>query len=714
MFDSVLVANRGEIACRVMRTARRLGLRTIAVYSEADAGALHVSMADEAWPVGPAAAADSYLRQDRILEVARASGAAAIHPGYGFLSENADFAEACAREGIIFIGPSPDSIRAMGSKSEAKALMGAASVPLVPGYHGEDQDPAFLKQKADETGYPLLIKATAGGGGKGMRIVASAEAFDVALTGAKREAMAAFGNDRVLLERYLPVARHIEVQIFGDSHGNVVHLFERDCSIQRRLQKVVEEAPAPGLSEDHRRALGTAAINAAKATNYQGAGTVEFIMDASAPDGDGAFYFMEMNTRLQVEHPVTEAITGQDLVEWQIRVAAGEPLPLTRAEIEARGPQGHAIEVRLYAEDAQKDFLPATGKLQLLHFPEAASPVEDFASTTPGHRIDSAVVQGDSVTPFYDPMIAKVIVRDHDRASAIRRLQSTLTECRLVGVTTNLAFLRRIACHDAFATGVVNTGFIPAYQDSLLPEDEPASPNHIALACLRLLRDREREARAARRNSRDVCSPWLASSGWRMNDEGIAPLRLTIPDQGEDQALDLLVHYQREAETGEAKTGGGGEPVYRLDLPGGQTITASLRDDDQIGNSGTLLRAVLDGVCRQAHVWRQGMEITVLDGGYQQRFRLFDPLHADSGEDNADGHLIAPMPGKVIALSVEAGQTVRAGQPLLVLEAMKMEHSITAPADGEVEELFYEVGDQVAEGAELLAFRPAGEKEDAA
>ncbi|MDX1606051.1 MAG: biotin carboxylase N-terminal domain-containing protein, partial [Candidatus Competibacterales bacterium] len=522
MFDTVLIANRGEIACRIARTCRRLGIRSVGVYSDADRGALHVEACDEARRLGPAPARDSYLRIDRVIEAARNSGAGAIHPGYGFLSENADFAEACAAAGLVFIGPPAAAIRAMGSKAAAKALMEKAGVPLVPGYHGTDQDPDRLAAEAERIGYPMLLKASAGGGGKGMRIVERPEVFAEALAAARREAAAAFGDERMLVEKYLLRPRHIEVQVFADGHGNALHLFERDCSIQRRHQKIVEEAPAPGLDAARRAAMGDAAIAAARAVDYQGAGTVEFIAEA-----DGGFYFMEMNTRLQVEHPVTEMITGQDLVEWQLRVAAGEPLPLDQARL---APNGHALEVRLYAEDPARDFLPATGTLVHLRFPEPGGPV----------RIDTGVRPGDRIDIHYDPLLAKLIVHDRDRAAALRRLRTALAACGVVGVTSNLAFLQAIADHPAFADDLPDTGFVERHLEALLPAPQPAPDTVLALAALGELLHIDAAAQAAAAHDPDPWSPWHATDGWRLNDDNHHSLHF----QDGTQTRTVVAHYR--------------------------------------------------------------------------------------------------------------------------------------------------------------------------
>ena len=497
MFSKILIANRGEIACRVIRTARRLGIHTVAVYSDADAKALHVEMADEAINIGPAPARDSYLRAEAILDAAKRTGAEAIHPGYGFLSENAAFAEACADAGVVFIGPPASSIRAMGGKSEAKALMETAGVPLVPGYHGEDQSPELLRAEAKRIGFPVLIKASAGGGGKGMRVVTSLEEFDDQLNGAKREAINSFGDDRVLIERYVTRPRHVEIQVFADTQGNCVYLFERDCSIQRRHQKVVEEAPAPNLDPHTRRRMGEAAVAAAKAIGYVGAGTVEFLLDE-----DGSFFFMEMNTRLQVEHPVTEYITGQDLVEWQLRVAAGGPLPLNQDQLSIHG---HAIEVRLYAEDPQKGFLPQTGRLEHLVFP----PEDAFV------RVDTGVRSGDAISIHYDPMIAKLIVWADDRSSAVRRLRTALSQTQVVGLGANTEFLLAIASHPAFLAADLDTGFIERHETDLLPEPAPAGDDVLALAALGVLLERSAKAQGQGSRLRRPVQPlgrqrWLA------------------------------------------------------------------------------------------------------------------------------------------------------------------------------------------------------------
>jgi 3-methylcrotonyl-CoA carboxylase alpha subunit len=661
MFAKLLIANRGEIACRVIRTARRMGIRTVAVYSDADAHALHVAAADEAYCIGPAPAKESYLRGDAILAVAKESGAQAIHPGYGFLSENDGFAESCAKAGVAFIGPPAAAIRAMGSKSAAKTIMQKAKVPLVPGYHGEKQDPAHLQTQADKVGYPLLIKASAGGGGKGMRIVEQSGDFAAALASCKREAAAAFGDDVVLLERYLRRPRHIEIQVFADRHGNCVHLFERDCSVQRRHQKVLEEAPAPGLDAGRRAEMGAAAVAAAKAIGYVGAGTVEFIADPS-----GTFHFMEMNTRLQVEHPVTEMITGQDLVEWQIRVAAGEPLPLAQ---DGLAIDGHALEARIYAEDPERDFLPATGTIAHLATPEPDRRV----------RIDTGVRAGDTISPHYDPMIAKLIVWGPDRASALASMRAALGEFEVVGLTTNVAFLARLIASEAFASADLDTGLIERNRATLFPPAMPAGDEVLALATLDELQRLEAAARAHAAASADPHSPWGDCDGWRLNEDNH---HVFVFREGERQAA-VTVHYRRGA--------------FEFELPHGRRTVAGER-------SGAVLRAWLDDRAISARVVRSDRTIDIFQGAERHTLELHDPGLHELDAGGAAGGLAAPMPGKIIAVLVEAGATVAKGTPLLILEAMKMEHTIKAPAGGTVRELLYGVGEQVEEGAELLAF----------
>ena len=666
MFSKILIANRGEIACRVIKTARRLGIKTVAVYSDADRNARHVAMADEAVHIGPSAARESYLVADRIIDAARRTGAQAIHPGYGFLSENAGFADACAAAGIVFIGPPADSIRAMGSKSEAKKIMEKAKVPLVPGYHGDDQSPELLAAEAAKIGFPVLIKAAAGGGGKGMRVVESAEKFADALAGAKREAKASFADDHVLVEKYLTRPRHIEIQVFADA-SDCLYLFERDCSLQRRHQKVIEEAPAPGMDPARRKAMGEAAVAAAKAIGYRGAGTVEFIADQ-----DGTFFFMEMNTRLQVEHPVTEAITGQDLVEWQLIVAASGKMPLTQNELRI---DGHAVEVRLYAEDPARNFLPSTGTLVHLKLPDEGAHV----------RVDTGVRQGDTVTPFYDPMIAKVIVHDRDRASAMRRMAALMGETEVVGVTTNAGLLKALCSHPAFVGGEVDTGFIERHRATLFIKPAPAGDRAFAVATLARLLEWQDTSKPA---ESDPWSPWNKQNGFRLLDEGHEEVRW------KDGEREVVVIAWRLRNSG-----------LRLELPEGPSEARVQRLEDgrlSIGlgadmfTAAVVRRTALDG----------GIDYTLFTDGESRRLRLVDPLDVTQYEAtaSADSMVRAPLPGKIIDLRVKAGDSVSKGQALLVLEAMKMEHTLAAPADGTVKSLRYAVGEQVPEGAELVEF----------
>ena len=660
MFTKILIANRGEIACRVIKTARRLGISTVAVYSEADATARHVTLADEAVEIGPASVRDSYLRGDRIIAAAQRTGAAAIHPGYGFLSENAGFAADCTAAGLVFVGPGAAAIRAMGSKSAAKSLIENTGVPVVPGYHGDDQSDDLLRAEADRIGYPVLLKPSAGGGGKGMRVVREALQFDAALAAARREASASFGDAHMLIEKFVTQPRHIEVQVFADAHGNVLHLFERDCSVQRRHQKIIEEAPAPGLTDRQRLTMGQAAVDAAKAVGYLGAGTVEFIVDSG-----GRFYFMEMNTRLQVEHPVTELITGQDLVEWQLLVAAGEPLPLSQGDLVING---HAIEARLYAEDPDRDFLPATGHLLHLRYPAAGRHV----------RIDTGVREGDPVSIHYDPLIAKLIVWDADRACALRRLQTALRETQVIGVTTNLGFLTTVAAHDAFAAAGVDTGFIDRHRSDLAGIGGPPPDGALVVAALDVMLRQEARARSDAAVSGDPNSPWHSAGGWRLNETGTQTLHFVV--DGIEQRV--TVEY------------GGGE--YQVRTPAGPTRAAGHYD------SGGDLTATLDGRRLRVTMVRQGDVITILHQGAQYRIEHMDPARRADSESDAAGGLTAPMPGRVTLVSVSEGDSVQRGDTLLILEAMKMEHSIIAPADGVVERLHYGQGDLVDEGAELL------------
>jgi len=638
VFARILIANRGEIACRVIRTARRMGVRTVAVYSDADCDALHVRLADEARRIGPPPAAQSYLNIDAVLAAARASGAQAIHPGYGFLAENENFAAACERAGIVFIGPSPQAIAAMGDKAAAKRLMDKAGVPLVPGYHGESQDDALLAKEAARVGFPVIIKPSAGGGGKGMRVVHDSKAFGDALAAARREAKSAFADEHVLIERYLQRPRHIEMQVFGDTHGNVIHLFERDCSVQRRHQKVIEEAPAPRF--DKRAEMGAAAVAAAKAIRYTGAGTVEFIAEQ-----DGRFYFMEMNTRLQVEHPVTEMITGLDLVEWQLRVASGERLPLAQEAVQAKG---HAIEARIYAEDPERDFLPATGKLRHLAFAHGA-------------RVDTGVREGDEIGAWYDPLIAKLVVHGPDRASALARLTAALGDTRIVGVTTNVEFLRRICESRAFADAEIDTGFIEQHRTELFAARGPVPAEVLAAAALAELAHEEASSRERAARSGDPHSPWLRADGWRLNAQS---------------------HHDF------VFAAAGAAHRVRVAFVDGER---HLEIDGRAHEAGaSKAKAVRDG--RTWHVFHEGVHWTLA---------LKEELdEVDVGA--VSGSLAAPMPGRVIKVLVQPGAKVTRGEPLLILEAMKMEHTITAPAQGTVREIHYAAGEQVLEGAELI------------
>jgi len=674
MFKKILIANRGEIAVRVIRTARRMGVATVAVYSDADAGALHVGMADEAVHIGASPVGESYLRGDRIIEAARASGAEAIHPGYGFLSENPDFVDRVVAAGLVFIGPTAASIRAMGLKDAAKALMEKAGVPVVPGYHGEGQDPDLLAEKARAIGYPVLIKARAGGGGKGMRRVDADQAFTEALAGAQREAKSAFGDDHVLIEKYVDKPRHIEVQVFGDNFGNAVHLFERDCSAQRRHQKVIEEAPAPGMTDAMRAAMTGAAVKAAKAIGYSGAGTIEFIVDASAGLSPDRFWFMEMNTRLQVEHPVTEMISGVDLVEWQLRVAAGEKLPRTQEEIRL---DGHAFEARLYAEDAAKGFLPATGTLHHLKFPAVALAGTEL-------RIETGVRAGDSISPYYDPMIAKLVTHGPDRQSALASLVAALEATEVAGSVTNLAFLAALASDPDFSSGDVDTGLIERKQ-AVLTSIPPAGQEVMAEAVL---------AAAGVDRQRRSADPW-DSLAFYAHFHPVA--RLTRLRHGEHDI------------SARAAAGIGGKVGVTFEgrLPFAEARPASRRT---AGSAKSHSRkhaagsASAPGAATRVVHWPG--HVTVFRGAVGYDFAVPDPLDRSDGTEAA-GSMRAPMPGLVKLVRAAAGDTVTKGQPLLILEAMKMEHTIAAAHDGEIAEIAAE-GSQVSEGAVLVRFEETG------
>ena len=675
MFDRLLIANRGEIACRIARTARRMGIHSIGVYSDADVGALHVAACDEAHRVGPSPPRESYLRMDRIIDVAVSARAQAIHPGYGFLSENEAFAAAVAAAGLVFVGPPPAAIRAMGSKSESKSIMAKAGVRLVPGYHGDDQDDALLAREADGIGYPVLIKASAGGGGKGMRIVVQASDFSAALASARREAKAGFGDDKMLLEKYLDQPRHVEMQVFADTQGNCVHLFERDCSVQRRHQKVLEEAPAPGMTLERRREMGAAAVAAAKAIGYVGAGTVEFIVDRT-----GQCHFMEMNTRLQVEHPVTEMITGLDLVEWQLRVASGEPLPLLQ---DALAFHGHSIEARIYAEDPERGFLPSIGRIAYL----AAPTTSDFV------RIDTGVRTGDEISQFYDPMIAKLVVWGEDRASALRRLGRSLASYQVVGVTTNIAFLQRVVAHPAFANAELDTGLIGRHQAQLLAASATPSPRVLAVAAIgelmRLVDEAARQANA----SEDRFSPWHAIDPWWLNSSGHA-ISLVYLALGMHHVVrlkvaggEILVEVGSDAETAMAHL----------------RASASRRGDD--------IAVTLDDARLLATVVPLRDQRYVFVEGELHKLTLIDPLAHASDDEHSGGHLTAPMSGTIVSVLVKPGDAVGKGMPLLILEAMKMEHTITAAAKGTVSAVHYRQGDQVSEGVDLIDIDAADESD---
>ena len=666
MFRRLLIANRGEIACRIARTARRMGLRVIAVHSEADAGSAHVRAADESVCIGPARPQASYLDVNALMDAARRTGAEAVHPGYGFLSENAEFAERVAGAGLAFIGPPATAIRAMGSKSAAKRIAAEAETPLVPGCHEPDATPERLTEAAEAIGYPVLVKASAGGGGRGMRIVERAEDLPAALASAGREAAAAFGDDALLLERYIARPRHVEVQVLADAHGKVLHLLDRDCSIQRRHQKVIEEAPAPGLPDRLRTAMGAAAVRLARAIGYVGAGTVEFLVE-----NDSAFHFIEMNTRLQVEHPVTEMVTGLDLVEWQLRIAAGEPLRCSQEDIAA---SGHAIEARLYAEDPARGFLPQTGRLAHLVFPEGR----------PGLRIDSGVETGDEITPFYDPMIAKVIAWGEDRDRARLALADALADTRIAGLGTNLFFLETLARHPAFAAASLDTHFIEEHGVATveLPAGEPEAMRAFAAAAV--LEDRAARRRAEQERAPDRYSPWGRDDAWRLNGRGSD--RLIFNDNGETMTYEAI------------RTVGG----YRLE---GSEGAVSIAGAARVAEGG--LTAEIDGRRRRGAVVADGDRLMVFLDGARRDLLLVEPGAAAMGAEAGGGKLTSPMPGTVVRVLVDAGQTVRKDEPLVVLEAMKMEHTITAPADGTVEALPFAVGDRVEEGVELVGFRAA-------
>ena len=659
MFKKLLIANRGEIACRVIKTARAMGIQTVAVYSDADRDALHVKLADEAIHIGPPPSQESYLVIDKILDAAVATSAQAIHPGYGFLSENAEFAHACSKRKITFVGPPVGAIESMGSKSAAKSIMENAGVPLLPGYHGDDQSDKVLRKAAKDIGYPVLLKAVAGGGGKGMRQVWSEKEFDEALQTARGEARSSFGNDDMLVEKFLTQPRHVEVQVFRDQHGNAVYLFERDCSIQRRHQKVIEEAPAPGLSETLRERFGTAAVRAAEAIDYQGAGTVEFLLD-----GDD-FYFMEMNTRLQVEHPVTEMITGQDLVEWQLRVANGEPLPSKQNELQING---HAFEARIYAENPDNEFLPDTGTLTHVQLPPTGDHV----------RIDTGVLEGDVISPYYDPMIAKLIVWDESRTRALTRLEQALTHYQISGVITNIPFLYNIAATPAFGAAELSTGFIDEHRDELFKASPISNDEALPMIGLYLWLRQAADNRAGAAD-RDTNSPWYRLGGWRLNQ----PQQLHYPVMMDDESFMISI------------TDGNHD----------QVITAGDQQWNAHGElTGDDLEVEINGHRQQVVIAEQEESFVLYTKKGARSFTLIKPDLGDHSEDGAESDCRAPMNGTVVEVSVKAGDQVKEGQTLLILEAMKMQHTVRAPADGTVSQVFYAAGDLVEGGAELIEF----------
>jgi 3-methylcrotonyl-CoA carboxylase alpha subunit len=718
MFTKILIANRGEIACRVAASCARLAIKTVAVYSDADASSKHVAACDEAVYIGASPPQDSYLRWEKIIAAAKATGAQAIHPGYGFLSENEDFAHACVHAGLVFIGPPASAIKAMGLKAESKQLMEKAGVRLVPGYHGADQDPALLQREADAMGYPVLIKASAGGGGKGMRVVESAVEFAAALESCKREATSSFGIDSVLIEKYLQRPRHIEIQVFGDTHGNYVYLFERDCSVQRRHQKVLEEAPAPGLSPEMRQQMGEAAVAAARAVNYVGAGTVEFIVEAleampevqvlnaasegfaaGPPQGEtrppwgagsdtqcatvgATFYFMEMNTRLQVEHPVTEAITGLDLVEWQLRVASGEPLPLQQAQLRIHG---HAIEARICAENPDNNFLPATGTLQVYALPDCTT----FERSNNGVRVDSGVRQGDTISPFYDSMVAKLIVHGATRQEALARMDAALAQTHIVGLATNVQFLRHVVTSASFDSANLDTGLIPREAAALFHQEKVGLP--MAAAALVAHTLSAEQALANRVDAKGWMDPWAQRDGWKSHGASVR----AFPAEFQGAAATVLLTTSHVAGHAERQL----QVRAGTNVTGMTNVTAPLRYAPLPNGA---LDIVLGDQRATAHVYRNGAVAYVFSAQGATQIIAIDAL-AHAGETQAQGgRLTAPMPGKVVSFAVKPGDGVKKGQTLAVMDAMKMEHTIAAPADGTVTELLFAPGDQVGEGAELL------------
>jgi 3-methylcrotonyl-CoA carboxylase alpha subunit len=652
MFNKILIANRGEIACRVINTAKRLGVKTVAVYSEADRNSLHVKLADEAIHIGPAASSESYLVIEKIIAAALKTGSQAIHPGYGFLSENAKFAQACHDNKLLFIGPPIPAIKAMGSKSAAKTIMEKAGVPLVPGYHGEDPSPQVLKNAANGMGYPVLLKAIAGGGGKGMRQVWSEAEFDTELDAAKREALSSFGNDDMLVEKYLTAPRHVEFQVFCDSHGNALHLFERDCTVQRRHQKVIEEAPAPNFSDQLREKMGDAAVRAAQAIDYQGAGTVEFLLDQ-----DGSFYFMEMNTRLQVEHPVTEMITGQDLVEWQLLVAAGERLPAKQADLKIHG---HAFEARIYAEDPYNDFLPTAGKLIGLKLPETSKTV----------RIDTGVVAGDEISPFYDPMISKLVVWAETRALALNKLVTALDQYNISGITSNVSFLRALASHTAFANAELDTGFIEKHADDLFQKPTIDACVVLPLVSLFLILNKSK-----------ADTPWTKINTWRLNQSNTQRLMLCIDQQ------DYITEIEHKPST----------QSYRINVDDNSYDVAGRYVDGE-------LQATVNGHNQRVTILKSLVGYSLFIDGQTIAFDIAQRDYGDAQDATSNSHFNAPMNGTVVDVLVEAGSRVKEGDSLIIMEAMKMQHAIKAPSDGCIVDVFYAKGELVDGGSELLTF----------
>ncbi|XP_069161726.1 methylcrotonoyl-CoA carboxylase subunit alpha, mitochondrial [Procambarus clarkii] len=670
--SKLLIANRGEIACRVVRTARKMGMRTVAVYSEPDKNSMHVTLADEAFHIGSAASQESYLRGDKILDVVRRSGAQAVHPGYGFLSENVEFAEQCAQEGIIFVGPPATAIRDMGIKSTSKMIMSEASVPVIGGYHGANQSDGHLRQEAEKIGFPVMIKAVRGGGGKGMRIAMKPEEFEAQLESARREAIKSFGDDVMLIEKFVQRPRHVEVQVFGDHHGNYVYLFERDCSVQRRHQKIIEEAPAPGLTWDIRRSIGEAAVRAARAVGYVGAGTVEFILDSSHN-----FYFMEMNTRLQVEHPISEMITNTDLVEWQLRVAAGEPLPLLQDEIKL---SGHSFEARIYAEDPKGDFLPGAGPLKHLSTPLPSQHV----------RIDTGVREGDEVSVHYDPMIAKLVVWGHDRAHALNSLTACLAHYNIVGLNTNVNFLMSLASHPSFVAGDVSTDFIPDHYNELFPDKKP-SQQLFCQTALALILEEEQEGVRAIAASQDPTSPFNPRTIPRINHVFSRTINLKCENADESVQVEYL-----------------GSGKYHMTVNG---TSFDVKGSLVCNNNVRQLTAYIDGCVSRSHIVLEDRDIHVFTQNGGWRLSVPAPkFEMEIGKAaGVTGGAVAPMPGVVEKVFVTPGQTVEAGDPLVVIIAMKMEYVIKAASPGVVEKVLFSQGDNVAKNTPLVKMKETAE-----